>query len=115
MIESTQLELTASLSHQSHLQDKMMLSIEQASETASSSLDSLIQGMERLRDTVDNVEKKVYGLWGWCIPKMPIVIAGFSLIAVILIKGGKAASWGFGLFSAIWSKFDLALLLCGEY
>ncbi|KAI5807926.1 Tht1-like nuclear fusion protein-domain-containing protein [Peziza echinospora] len=109
IIESTQSELTASLSHQSRLQDEMMLSIEHASETASSSLDSLIQGMEKLRDTVDNVEKKVYsyGLWGlgfgWSMPKIQIVIAGFSLMAVMLFKGGKMASWGLGLFSAVWT------------
>jgi len=84
----------------------MLSSIEKASEATDHSMAALVKEIERLQDTVQVVERKVYSFWRWELPKKSILTTGIlAILLMVVLIGGKQVTWGVGLFSGFWGKF----------
>ena len=83
----------------------MLSSIKKASETTDHSMVALVKEIERLRDTVQVVERKVHSFWPWELPKKSILTTGIlAIFLIVILIGGKQVTWGVGIFSGLWGE-----------
>lgn len=105
-LKSTEYELTSSLQLQQSLHNQMLSSIEKASETTDHFMAALGKEIERLRDTVQAVERKVHSFWHWEVPKSILTTSILAIFLIVVLLGGKQVTWGAGIFSGLWGELN---------
>ena len=93
--------MLADLLQERNLHNQMVESIMRATGDANVSINSLIEGMESLKNTVESVEGQMHGFWASQISWRRITTLVLTFFMLFLLKSGSIMPWTIGVFSGL--------------